>query len=410
MTAAKRSLEELAVFGGRPAYAEPLHVGRPNVGDPEAFLTRVKDILERRWFTNNGVYVQELERRITELTGARHAIAVCNATIGLELVIRALELKGEVIVPSFTFVATAHALQNQGIRPVFCDIDPRTHNLDPDRVEELVTPRTTGILGVHVWGRGCAVERLTAIARERKLRLVFDAAHAFACTHGGAMIGRFGDAEVFSFHATKFLNTFEGGAITTDDDALAERLRYMRNFGFSGYDQVSYLGTNGKMPEVCAAMGLTCLDEMDEIIAVNRGHHRAYTEALRDVRGMSVLEYDAAERSNHQYVVVEVEADTLGIDRDQLVRVLHAENVLVRKYFYPGCHEMEPYRTTDPRAGARLPHTEKLCTRVLTLPNGTGVRPEDVEAVCALLRFCAANAAALSGRLRGHVSGGAVAR
>jgi dTDP-4-amino-4,6-dideoxygalactose transaminase len=410
MTAARRAPEDLAVFGGRPAFAEPLHVGRPNVGDAEAFLARVRDILDRRWFTNNGPYVQDFERRMAELTGTPHAIAVCNATIGLELLVRALELSGEVIVPSFTFVATAHALQNQGIRPVFCDIDPRTHNLDPDEVEALVTPRTTAILGVHVWGRGCAVERLTALARARGLRLLFDAAHAFACTHAGRMIGGFGDAEVFSFHATKFLNTFEGGAITTADDALAERLRFMRNFGFSGYDQVSYLGTNGKMPEICAAMGLTGLEDLDELVEVNRRHLRTYRDALRAVRGLSLVEYDPAERSNHQYVVVEVDADAFGLDRDQLVRVLHAENVLARRYFHPGCHEMEPYRTTDPGAHLRLPHTERLCARVMTLPNGTGLTTADVEAVGALLRSCAEHASAIAARLgRSPVTGGVVA-
>ena len=397
--APKSLAQDLAVFGGAPAFAEPLHVGRPNLGDREAFLARVHDILDRRWFTNNGKYVQEFERRIAELTGTRHCIAVCNATVGLELAIRALGMTGEVIVPSFTFVATAHALQWQGITPVFCDVDPRTHNLDPDRVEELITPRTTGILGVHVWGRPCAVDRLTEIARRRGLKLAFDAAHAFACSHRGEMIGRFGDAEVFSFHATKFINSFEGGAITTQDDELAARIRLMKNFGFSGYDQVIYVGTNGKMPEISAAMGLSSIDSLDELVAVNRRHQLAYRDGLRGIPGLSVLEYDPAERSNLQYVVVEVDASRFQLDRDQLVRVLHAENVLARKYFYPGCHAMEPYRTHSPDAGRRLPHTERLCTQVMTLPNGTSVRAEDVDTVCAILRHCAAHAGAIRDRL-----------
>lgn len=397
--ATKPTVRELAIFGGAPAFAEPLHVGRPNLGDRDAFLARVKDILDRRWFTNNGPIVQEFERKLEHYLGVRHCIAVCNATVGLELAIRALGMTGEVIVPSFTFVATPHALQWQGITPVFCDVDPRTHNLDPERIEARITPRTTGILGVHVWGRPCAIDALTDLARRRGLALAFDAAHAFGCTHRGRMIGGFGAAEVFSFHATKFLNSFEGGAITTDDDDLARRIRLMKNFGFSGYDNVVYVGTNGKMPEISAAMGLSSLDKVDELIAVNRRHHQAYRRALTDLPGLTLLEYDAAERSNFQYIVVEVDAEQAGLDRDQIVRVLHAENVLARRYFFPGCHAMEPYRTEQPDAGRHLPHTERLCTRVMTLPNGTAVRAADVERIGAILRSCVENAAEIRAKL-----------
>ena len=397
--AAKRSIEELALFGGVPAFREPLHVGRPNLGDRESFLARVHDILDRRWFTNNGRYVQEFEERLAARIGVRHCIAVCNATIALELAIRGLGMSGEVIVPSFTFVATAHSLQWQGITPVFCDIDPRTHNLDPERLAERITPRTTGIIGVHVWGRACAVDRLEEIARERGLKLVFDAAHALACTHRGVPIGGFGDAEVFSFHATKFLNSFEGGAIATNDDALAARIRLMKNFGFSGYDNVIYVGTNGKMTEVCAAMGLSSLERIDELIAVNRENHRAYARGLRDLPGLTLLEYDPGEESNHQYVVLEVDEERAGLSRDQLVQALHAENVLARRYFHPGCHAMEPYRTQFPDAGRHLPHTVALCARVLTLPNGTSVAVGDVETVCSIVRTCVENAAAVGAKL-----------
>ncbi len=397
--AIKQTVRELAIFGGSPAFEQPLHVGRPNLGDRERFLERVNDILDRRWFTNNGPFVQEFEKRLAEYTGARHCIAVCNATVGLELTIRALGMTGEVIVPSFTFVATAHALQWQGITPVFCDVDPRTHNLDPERVLERITPRTSGIIGVHVWGRPCAVDRLTEIARARGLKLMFDAAHAFACSHRGRMIGGFGDAEVFSFHATKFLNSFEGGAITTDDDELAARIRLMKNFGFSGYDNVIYVGTNGKMPEISAAMGLSSLEGLDDLIAVNRRHHRSYREGLRGIPGLTVLEYDPAEKSNHQYVVVEIDAAKVDLDRDRFVRVLHAENVLARRYFYPGCHAMEPYRSNDPDAARFLPETERLCTRVMTLPNGTSVGPGDVDTICSIARYCGENASSIRARL-----------
>src|SRR5438105_9047068 len=213
----KSTLETLALFGGSPAFTEKLHVGRPNVGDRARLLERVNDILDRRWFTNQGPYVAEFEGRIAELVGAKHCIACCNATIALELVIRALGLKGEVIVPSFTFVATAHALQWQEITPVFADIDSKTHLMDPASVQRLITPRTTGIIGVHTWGQRCDVDRLQTIADDHELQLIFDAAHAFGCAYRGRKIGGFGKAEVFSFHATKFVNSLEGGAVVTDN-------------------------------------------------------------------------------------------------------------------------------------------------------------------------------------------------
>src|SRR3990172_11212859 len=315
----------LAVLGGTPAFVEARHVGRPNLGDRERFLARLNDILDRRWLTNRGEYVIELEKRIAELVGVRNCILVCNGTVGLELLIRALGLTGEVIVPAFTFVATAHALQWQEITPVFADIDPDTHCLDPGSVESMITPRTSGIIGVHVWGRPCAIEDLAGIAARRNLKLTFDAAHAFACSHEGRMIGSFGEAEVFSFHATKLINTFEGGAIVTDNDSLAEKLRLMQNFGFAGYDRVIYIGTNGKMSEVCAAMGLTNLDSLDEVIKCNRANYEAYQRQLAGIPGMRLLAYDKRHSSNYQYVVVTVGDDSL-LTRDELVEVLHAEN------------------------------------------------------------------------------------
>src|SRR5215471_3374342 len=236
----KTEVNELAAFGGPRAFSEALHVGRPNIGNRERFEERVGEILDNRWLTNNGPYVKKFEQRIADFVGVKHCVAMCNATVALEIAIRASGMFGEVIVPSFTFIATANALEWQGITPVFCDIDPATYNLNPDLVEELITPRTTGILPVHVFGRACDIARLSEIARRRDLKLLFDSAHAFGCSYKGQMIGRFGNAEVFSFHATKFLNSLEGGAIVTNDDELAKRLRLMKNFGFTNYDQTDY--------------------------------------------------------------------------------------------------------------------------------------------------------------------------
>ncbi|MBA2442231.1 MAG: DegT/DnrJ/EryC1/StrS family aminotransferase [Rubrobacter sp.] len=256
------------------------------------------------------------------------------------------------------------------------------------RVEELITPRTTGIMGVHLWGRGCDVEELARIVREHDLKLLFDAAHAFGCSHEGRMIGNFGGAEVFSFHATKFLNTLEGGAITTNDDELMSRIRLMKNFGFAGQDNVIYAGTNGKMNELSAAMGLTSLENMDEFIAVNRDNYERYRKGLEDVPGVRLMEYDSAERLNYQYVVLELDRTATQLTRDELVKVLWAENVVARRYFYPGCHRMEPYRSNQAHVdwGSRLPETISLSERLITLPTGTAVGPEQVEKICDILR------------------------
>jgi dTDP-4-amino-4,6-dideoxygalactose transaminase len=386
----KTDLHGLAIFGGEPAFEEVLHVGRPNIGDRERLLERINDLLDRRWLTNRGPYVREFEERLQEYLGVKHAIAMCNATVGLEIAIRALEMTGEVIVPSFTFVATAHALQWQEITPVFADVDPDTHNLDPAAVEAMITPRTGGIIGVHLWGRPAAVEALGEVARWHDLCLLFDAAHAFGCSHEGAMIGNFGDAEVFSFHATKFFNTFEGGAVTTNDDALATKIRLMQNFGFAGLDNVVYVGTNGKMSEVSAAMGLTGMETIDEFIAVNRRNYLAYEHFLATVPGIELIEYDGTEQRNYQYVVAEVDGSPRGMDRDLLVQILHAEHIRARRYFFPGCHRMEPYRSYFPHAGLLLPITERLTERVISLPTGTAVTEEDVACICQVMRFAMA--------------------
>lgn len=366
-----------------------LHVGRPNIGNRQKFLARAADILERRWLSNDGPMVREFEAVIAEKLDVKHAIAMCNATVALEIASKALDLKGEVILPSYTFVATAHALQWQGITPVFADMDPATHNIDPAKIEALITPQTTGIVGVHVWGRACDTEAIESVARKHGLNVMYDAAHAFGCSAGGRMVGNFGSCEVFSFHATKFINSFEGGAVTTNDDELAEKMRLMRNFGFKGFDNVVYLGVNGKMSEVCAAMGLTNLEAMEDIIAVNKRNYLAYCEELRSVAGVSVIWYEPEENNNYQYVVIEVDPDVCPRNRDEIIEALHAENVVARKYFWPGCHRMEPYRTTQPDAWKRLPETERVAARVIVLPTGQTVDEETVRRVCRIIRKAA---------------------
>lgn len=395
----KASLDEFAIFGGAPAFAEQLHVGRPNIGDRARLLGLFNQILDTKRLSNMGPLEREFEQRVAELLGVKHCIAMCNATIALEIAIRALGLAGEVIVPSFTFIATAHALQWQQITPVFCDVDPETHCLDPRAVEKMITPRTTGILPVHLWGRGCDIDALTEIAGRHHLKLLFDAAHAFGCSYGGRMIGGFGDAEVFSFHATKFFNTFEGGAVTTNDDELAEKIRLMKNFGFAGYDQVIYIGTNGKMSEISAAMGLTSLESLDDFVEINHRNYRQYRTELAELAGVRLLRFDEHEKCNYQYIVVEIDETKAGITRDELVHVLHAENIIARRYFYPGCHRMEPYRTSYPDAGQALPLTELLADRVMTLPTGTAVGETEISGIGRIIRKVIARGSEVHERL-----------
>ncbi len=361
-------------------FSQPLHVGCPNLGDRERLLARFSDIVNRRWLTNDGPYLRQFEQQVAEYLDVKHCIAVCNATVGLQLGTSALGLQGEVIMPSFTFPATVHALAWQGIQPVFCDIDPSTHNIDPAAVEHLIGPRTTGILGVHLWGNPCAIEALTDVADRHRLTLFFDAAHAFGCSHGERMIGNFGSAEVFSFHATKFLNTGEGGAITTNDDDLAKKLRRFRNFGMEG-ERVAGLGINGKMNELAAAMGITALESRDEFIARNLDNLTAYEDALADLRGLRLYNPPTSEQRNQQYVVVEVDRNEARKTRDEIVDALHTENVLAKRYFFPGCHRIEPYRSMRNVRQAPLPHTERLCDRLMQLPTGTAVSRADIARI-----------------------------
>lgn len=367
-----------------PVFPEPLHVGRPNVGDRALLHRRLDEILDRNWLTNAGPAVAEFEERVADFLGVRHCVAMSNGTVALEIALAALEVTGEVIVPAYTFVATAHAVAWRGATPVFADIDPRTHNLDPSAVRGRVTDRTGGIIGVHLWGRPAPIAELQSIAEEAHVPLMFDAAHAFGCSSGGAMIGSFGELEILSFHATKFFNTFEGGALVTNDDAIASRARLMRNFGFEGFDRVIHLGTNAKMSEIHAAMGLVNLESMERVVSRNRDNHAAYRSAFEALDGVSMLTFDETELNNYQYAVIEVDP-SFGAGRDAVVDQLHSENVLARKYFWPGCHRMEPYAGQLDQHLPHLARTEEVAERVIVLPTGTAVTPEDCTTIAGIV-------------------------
>jgi len=387
----KQIISDLAINGGNPLFKQSIPVGRPNIGNRKQLNKYFNEILDNKWLTNNGPFVQKFERSIENYLGVKNCISTCNATIGLELVIKALNLTGEIIMPSFTFVATAHAAQWQGLTPIFCDIDPVTHNIDPNKIEDLITSNTSGIIGVHLWGRPCDVELLCNIAYKHNLKLIFDAAHAFGCSYHGEMIGSFGDAEVFSFHATKFLNTFEGGAIVTNNDQLAYKIRLMKNFGFSGNDNVVSVGINGKMNELSAAMGLVGIDSIDHFIDINFKNYQEYRTRLNNISGITVIDYNFNERCNYQYIVSEIDKNITHISRDKILDILQKENILARRYFYPGCHNMEPYKTLNSNDQVRLVETEKLIKKVLIIPTGMSVTENDIKKICNLIKFIIKN-------------------
>lgn len=395
----KCEIEELAVLGGQPIFSELLHVGRPNLGSDSLLQNHLRRILDRRWLTNNGPCVLEFERRVSEHCGVRNCVATSNGTSALEVLVRALGLTGEVIVPAFTFVATAHALQWLGLQPVFCDVDPLTHTLDPRKVEELITERTSAVLGVHVWGQVCDVEALQALCHRHGLKLLFDAAHAFGCARDGRPVGGFGDAEILSFHATKVVQSCEGGAIVTRDPELARRARLMRNFGFEYLDSVVSPGINAKMSELHAAMGLVSLDAMDRFLEANRRNRARYREGLAGIPGIHLHEVVGQEACNDHYLVVSLDQAIFGMSRDQLLEVLIIEGVVARRYFYPGCHRMEPYASQRDPSSWGLRVTESLSSELFQLPTGTAISEMEVDAICELIRFIALHAEEIAPRV-----------
>ena len=389
--AKKREVSELALFGGEALFSPPLVVGRPNIPEVDDFVADVRAVLASGILSNTGPRAKRLEEEICETTGVEHCVVTCNATAALELTARALGLSGEVIVPAFTFIATPHALAWQGLKPVFVDVDPVSHTIDPACVEAAITESTTSICGVHLWGNPCDVDALQEIATDNDLELWYDASHAISVTHAGKQIGGFGRAEIFSFHATKFINAFEGGAIVTNDADLARKLREMRNFGFSEdrEREAVHLGINAKMSELSAAMGLRSLEQLSTIRDINRRNFHRYEEGLSSCDDVTIVAPVDPASSNCQYVVLDVNHSDSGLSRDMLMDVLHAEGVLAKPYFSPGCHAVAPYRADHLRRGTELPITDLLVRDVLVLPTGPSVDPEKIDDVCGLIRLVA---------------------
>jgi dTDP-4-amino-4,6-dideoxygalactose transaminase len=363
-------------------FSEPIYVTRPLLPPLDDVRARLEEVWQAQWLTNGGDQHVRLERTLRERLGVAHLSLFNNGTIALLVAIRALNLKGEVITTPFTFPATPHVLAWAGITPVFADIDPVRLTIDPARVEALITPKTTAILAVHVYGVPCDVEALASIAARRGLRLLYDGAHAFGVRCDGRGIGTFGDATMFSFHATKLFHTAEGGAVACADAALRHRIDRQKNFGIAGQELVECVGINGKMNELQAALGLSVLAGMDGEVDRRRAIFGIYQQRLGGVRGLTLMPELPGVETSYQYCAVLIDESRFGRSRDEVQQVLKTYNVFARKYFFPLCSDYDCYRhlpSADPEC---LPVARRAASQVLCLPLYGSLEPSAVQTIC----------------------------
>jgi len=363
-------------------FDEPIYVTRPLLPPLPALQARLADVWAAQWLTNGGSQHEQLERAIGDYLGVPHVSLFNNGTIALLTAVRALGLSGEVITTPFTFPATPHALSWSGITPVFGDIDPATLTLDPGGVEALITPRTTGILAVHVYGMPCDVTALQAIADRHGLKVVYDAAHAFGTTIQGTGVGAFGDATMFSFHATKLFHTAEGGALTCPGAERKATFDHLKNFGILNQEEVDVVGINGKMNEVQAALGLAVLECVAGEVARRRELIARYRARLAGVPGLGLMPELPGVESSCQYFVVRIDPAGFGCSRDAVFERLKTYNVFTRKYFYPLCSDYPCYRALPSAASGRLPVARAVVEQVLCLPLYGALALSTVDAIC----------------------------
>ena len=349
-------------------FDEPIYMTRPVLPTLEAFNARLAEVWSARWLTNAGEQHERLGRAICDYLDVPEVSLFNNGTIALLAAVRALGMRGEVITTPFTFPATPHAISWSGATPVFCDIDPVTMTLDPARVEALITPKVTGILAVHVYGIPCDVVALQSIADRHGLRLVYDAAHAFGTRINGVGIGNFGDASMFSFHATKLFHSAEGGALTCGSAAVRETFDHLKNFGILNQEEVGVVGINGKMNELQAALGLAVLDCVPDELRCREAIIGQYRERLAGMAGLTLMPELPGVQSSCQYFVVRIDREAFGCSRDVVFDRLKAYNVLARKYFYPLCTDYACYRELPSSAPGLLPVATEIVGQVLCLP------------------------------------------
>jgi len=370
-------------------FADPVYVTRPTMPPLDAYTGYLRGIWERRWLTNDGALHQELERQLSAHLGVEHLSLFCNGTIALLVALRALQIEGgEVITTPFTFPATAHALHWNGLRPVFCDIDPATLNLDPHRIEPLIGPETRAILPVHVYGTPCDVDAIQAIADRHGLRVIYDAAHAFGVQYLGRSLLHYGDLAMLSFHATKLFSTIEGGALISRTSAQRSRINSLKNFGIAGEEEVIGPGINGKMDEFQAAFGLLQLRMVGDEIARRKAIAAIYRERLAHVPGLTLIADQPLTQPNYAYVPVLVDADGYGLDRNGLFQLLRSCNIISRKYFYPLVSRAPCYASLPSADPARLPVAERAASQVLCLPIYGTLPISAVHRICQVIEVC----------------------
>lgn len=356
-------------------------VTSPLLPDLDEFNELLKDIWNRKWITNNGHYHQELEKALCEYLKVPYISLFTNGTLPLITALQALRITGEVITTPYSFVATTHSLWWNGIKPVFVDIDSATGNIDPDKIEAAITPKTTAIMPVHVYGKPCDVKRIQEIADKYGLKVIYDAAHAFGVEVNGESILTAGDMSTLSFHATKVYNTVEGGALVMHDAQTKKRIDYLKNFGFAGETEVVAPGINSKMDEVRSAYGLLNLKQVDRAIEARHQVAVKYRAALRDVPGITFFDDMPGVRHNYSYFPIFVDAERYGMSRDELYFKMKEHNVLGRRYFYPLISTFSTYRGLESAAPENLPNAHKMADSVICLPMHHALTEEDVERV-----------------------------
>jgi dTDP-4-amino-4,6-dideoxygalactose transaminase len=371
-------------------FEKPIYVTRPFLPPFAEFAAGLEEIWASGWLTNNGPVLQRFQKELCHRFDTDNLCLFNNGTLALQIALQGLRLSGEAITTPFTFVATTHTLYWNKIRPVFVDIEPEHYTLDPTKVEAAITPWTTAILAVHVYGYPCRLQELADIARRHKLLLIYDAAHAFGVTVDGKSIGSYGDLSMFSFHATKLYHSLEGGMLTFSNPNLKKLFDYLKNFGFENELEVVMAGTNAKMNEVQALMGLQVLGHLEGIISRRKQIDAIYRSRLKEIPGIHVPELPSANvKFNHAYFPVEIEADQFGMDRDQLYTALQRYNVFARRYFYPLVSDFACYRSlsiNDPLTAAK-----RVAQRILTLPIYDSLALEDVEKICDIIAHLCPN-------------------
>lgn len=365
---------------------ETINVTRSSMPPFEEYCEEIKELWNSRWLTNMGAKHQQLEKRLTEYLDASHMNLLTNGHLSLELSLQALELEGEVITTPFTFASTTQAIVRSGLTPVFCDVDPVTLTMDPEKAEALITDRTCAILPVHVYGNFCDVESIEAAAEKHGLKVLYDAAHAFGAQYKGRGAGAYGDVSCFSFHATKVFHTLEGGGACFQDEAFGQRLNQLKNFGLSDPETAAYSGGNAKLDEFRAAMGLCNLRHVEDEIQKRGRVEERYRQRLEGVSGLKLKAVQPEVRSNHAYFPILLDTAAFGADRDQVRRALEEQGVSARKYFYPLTSSFPCYQGQfDP---GDTPVALQASRQVLCLPMYGELSDETVDRICGIILSC----------------------